>query len=268
MSKFWKILIALSAFFICIYFLVSIQIKQEVTAGIVNPQFMMETTDVVFRIWDRELLSWEMRADSSVYFDKNKLMILGVYDGVFPDGDGGSSVKSLRVSTVDANLFSKKFVMNDVELVLANNKDDEVIVRTDRLVFFNNILSNNEASFLNINNWVVSADGMKFNQKDKFVELISNVKVIGDGHTINSKRLIYDFENNVFNLVGRVIYSKGDRVVFSDKCSYRLSSRTLLMVGHVKIIESDKEIKSDSVKIDLDSDEILFKGNVKTKLKI
>ena len=180
MKNILKIIIGITLLSICVYILVSIQVKQEVSSSITSPDFMMEFSGVRLRGWNKEKVNWEMQSTKAYYYDKNSLVMLGVNNGFFLDINGKNLIEELRISTVDANIIRKEFILNGVSLKINASTQDDVYLNAERLKYLDGVLSAESNYSLSLGQWQITSGKMNFNILKNIMEF-SNKMTIDKG---------------------------------------------------------------------------------------
>ena len=192
MKNILKIIIGITLLAICIYFLVSIQVKQEVASTITMPDFMMEFSGIRLRGWNNDKVNWEMQATKAYYYDKNSLVMLSVNNGFFLDNNGMNLIEELRVSTVDANIIRKEFILNDVSLKINAKTQEDVYLKAERLKYLNGILSAEANYLLSSGEWQITSGKMDFN-------ILKNIMEFSSTMTINKGKSSLTSETGTFS---------------------------------------------------------------------
>ena len=177
MKNIIKIIIGITLLAICIYFLVSIQVKQEVSSSITMPNFMMEFSGIRLRGWNNDKVNWEMQATKAYYYDKNSLVMLGVNNGFFLDSNGKNLIEELRISTVDANIIRKEFILNGVSLKINASTQEDVYLNAERLKYLDGVLSAESNYSLSLGQWQITSGKMDFNILNNIMEFSNNMTI-------------------------------------------------------------------------------------------
>jgi lipopolysaccharide export system protein LptA len=231
MKNILKIIIGITLLAICVYFLVSIQVKQEVSSSITSPDFMMEFSGVRLRGWNNDKINWEMQSTKAYYYDKNSLVMLGVNNGFFLDANGKNLIEELRISTVDANIIRKEFILNGVSLKINAKTQDDVYLKAERLKYFDGILSAESKYLLSSGQWQITSGKMNFNILKNIMEFSNKMTINKGKSSLNSETGTFFPALNSISLSGDVkiihfiTYEKKDHIltVFSDEADVLLN---------------------------------------------
>ncbi len=207
MKNILKITIGIILLAICVYFLVSIQVKQEVSSSITSPDFMMEFSGIRLRGWNKEKVNWEMQSTKAYYYDKNSLVMLGVNNGFFLDSNGENLIEELRVSTVDANIIRKEFILNSVSLKINAKTQENVYLNAQRLKYLDGILSSESNYSLSSGQWQITSGKMNFNILKNSMEFSNNL-------TINKGKSSLTSETGTFSpALNSIMLSKNVKII-------------------------------------------------------
>lgn len=282
MKNILKTIIGITLLAICIYFLVSVQVKQEVSSSITSPDFMMEFSGIRLRGWNNDKVNWEMQATKAYYYDKNSLVMIDVNNGFFLDSNGNNLIEELRISTVDANIIRKEFILNGVFMKINAKTQDEVYLNAERLKYLHGVLSAESNYLLSSGEWQITSGKMSFNTFRNIMEF-SNTMTINKGKSklqsetgtffpaLNSIRLsenvkithFVEYEEKehmiiVFSDEADVLLNKDEpELIFKRGMIFRLS-QDVLEAGYGRYEPNNKMMKMKSVLIRVnDGSEIL-----------
>ncbi len=224
MKKIIKVVIVCVVLAVLLYLLVSLQVKQEISSGISTPDFMMELSGVRLRGWNKQVLAWEMKSANAYYYDKNTLVLTGVNEGYFLDSTGKNLIDEFLVSTVNANIINKEFVLNNVRLKLHSDISSNVFLAAERFSYLDGSLYTDMPYILQVNDWQVTSGKMTYNLKEDKMEFADNLRINKGKSSLRSNHGVYSPVSNSVVLSGEVevshnILHKGKEYllnIFSD----------------------------------------------------
>ena len=227
MKNILKIIIGITLLAICVYFIVSIQVKREVASNITIPDFIMELTDIRLRGWNKDKVNWEMKAAQAYYYDKNSLVLLGVKEGFFLDNDGNIQINEVNIATVDANIIKKEFVLRGVTLNIRSESEDKVVLNAENLKYFGGIFTSEKKYLLKSGDWQMTSGKMNFDTIKNTIEFSENIIIRKDKSSLQSQNGSYLPLINVINLskdvkITHYILHKGKErklIVVSDEAN-------------------------------------------------
>lgn len=204
MKNITKIIISGIVVAVFLYFFVSLQVKKEIASEMTTPDFMMELNDVRLRGWDKEKTAWELIATQAYYYDKNNVVLLAIRDGSFLDNKGDNLMKSISVATVNANIFKKEIILNEVSLDLKSERQERVVLRADSLRYLAGVFSSETSFSLMVGGWQISSGKLDFDTNENVIFLSNKVIITKDKNLLHSDTGVYSSVSNLLKLKDKV----------------------------------------------------------------